>query len=88
MICNDAFYYEIPDDVDCIFLFNPFDLTILSGVLENIEKSLEKNPRILHIIYFNSTGEKLIFQYGFKEIFQFSEMHFLQGKIFKYSPKN
>ena len=37
---NDAFYFEIPTDVDCIFLFNPFDEIIMSGVVENIIVSL------------------------------------------------
>lgn len=41
---NDAFYFEIEDDVDCIFMFNPFDEIIMSGVIENIEISLENNP--------------------------------------------
>ena len=36
IINNDAFYFEIPDDVDCIFFFNPFDEIIMSGVVKNL----------------------------------------------------
>ena len=42
---HDAFYFDIPLDADCIFLFNPFDATIMSGVVKNIELSLKKNKR-------------------------------------------
>ena len=35
---NDAFYFEIEKDVDCIFFFNPFDETIMNGVMENIRQ--------------------------------------------------
>ena len=36
IINNDAFYFEIPGDVDCIFFFNPFDEIIMSAVVNNI----------------------------------------------------
>jgi len=36
---NDAFYFEIAEDVDCIFMFNPFDEVIMSGVVINIMNS-------------------------------------------------
>ena len=48
------FYFEIPDDVDCIFFFNPFDEVIMSAVVENILESLYKNhPRKIIIAYAN-----------------------------------
>ena len=33
---QDAFYYEIPDDVNVIYLFNPFDEVIMSGVVPQV----------------------------------------------------
>jgi len=42
VINNDAFYFEIPDDADCIFLFNPFDEVIMSGVAANAARSEER----------------------------------------------
>ena len=53
IINNDAFYFEIPTDVDCIFMFNPFDEIIMSGVAENILESFEINPRTITLIYAN-----------------------------------
>jgi hypothetical protein len=45
VINNDAFYFEIPGNVSTIFLFNPFDEVIMSGVMGNILKSQEISPR-------------------------------------------
>ena len=80
---QDAFWYEIPEDVDCIFMFNPFDDVIMSGVLENIDISLEKNPRKITVIYINPVQKHLFLQYGYKEIYHFQEMHYLEGSIFE-----
>ncbi len=79
---QDAFYYEIDDDVDCIFMFNPFDDVIMSGVLENIEVSLENNPRKMTVIYINPLQKHLFLQSGYKEVYHFQEMHYLEGSIF------
>jgi SAM-dependent methyltransferase len=83
VINNDAFYYEIPGDVDCIFLFNPFDEMIMSGVIENIEISLEKFPRELYIIYLNPLHKKLFSDIGYDEIFHTKKLNYLEGSILK-----
>jgi len=76
---HDAFYFDIPDDVDCIFLFNPFDATIMSGVVKNIEKSLKKNKRDITIIYFNPLEKKLF--RGFKELFYLERKKYLAVSV-------
>ena len=81
IINNDAFYFDIPDDVDCIFLFNPFDEIIMKGVLENINKSLKRSPRLLHIVYLNPLYKDLFTGKGFKEIFYTNKMHYLEASI-------
>jgi SAM-dependent methyltransferase len=81
IVNNDAFYYEIPDDVDCIFLFNPFDEIIMKGVLENINKSLKRSPRGLHIVYLNPLYKDLFTGKGFKEVFYTKRMHYLEASI-------
>jgi len=83
IINNDAFYYEIPGSVDCIFLFNPFDEMIMSGVIENIDISLEKNPRNLYIIYLNPLNKKQFLANGYEEIFYTKKMKYLEGSILK-----
>ena len=73
---NDAFYFDIEDDVDCIFMFNPFDGIIMSGVMENIQISLENNPRKITIIYVNPLEKHLLLEYDYKEIFHFQNMKY------------
>ena len=80
---NDAFYFEIENDVDCIFMFNPFDETIMSGVLENIEMSLEKNSRKITVVYINPLEKHLFLENGYKEIYHFKKLHYLEGSIFE-----
>lgn len=79
---NDAFYFDIDDDVDCIFMFNPFDDTIMSGVMENIETSLENNPRVMTIIYINPLEKHILQEWGYEEIFHSKRMHYLEGSVF------
>ena len=81
VINNDAFYFEIPSDVDCIFLFNPFDETIMSGVLENIRQSFEECPRKITIIYANPMHKELFTAEGFTEIFATQKMNYLEAVI-------
>jgi SAM-dependent methyltransferase len=80
---NDAFYFEIAPDVDCIFMFNPFDEMIMSGVIENIEMSLEKNPRHLSIIYANPLQKHLFLAAGYKQVYHTQKMKYLEAVILK-----
>jgi len=81
IINNDAFYFEIPDDVDCIFLFNPFDEIIMSGVVNNILKSLQNNPREISIIYVNPLHKELFLKAGYKETWYIKKMKYLEACI-------
>ncbi|MEP7166238.1 MAG: class I SAM-dependent methyltransferase [Ferruginibacter sp.] len=83
VINNDAFYYDIPRDVDCIFLFNPFDEMIMSGVIENIETSLEEFPRDIYILYLNPLHKKQFIENGYVEIFYTKKLKYLEGSILK-----
>jgi len=78
---TDAFYYHIPNDVDCIFLFNPFDAVIMSGVAENILMSLESNPRKITIIYANPLCKEELIAIGFKQTFHIKKMEYLEAII-------
>lgn len=85
---NDAFYFEIPDDADCIFMFNPFDEIIMSGVLENIEMSLERAPRKITIVYANPLQKHLFFEYGYQQIFYRKKLTYLEAIVLTKSPGN
>ena len=80
---NDAFYFEIPADADCIFMFNPFDEVIMSGVIENIEMSLEQHPRPITIIYANPLQKHLFLEAGYRQIFHTQKMKYLEAVVLK-----
>jgi SAM-dependent methyltransferase len=81
IINNDAFYFEIPEDVDCIFMFNPFDDVIMSGVAENILESFEANPRTITLIYANPMYKQELLDVGFKQIYHTQKMIYLEAVI-------
>jgi SAM-dependent methyltransferase len=81
VINNDAFYFEIPDDVDCIFFFNPFDEIIMSAVVNNIFTSLQNNPRKIRIIYVNPLHKELFLKAGYKETWHSKKMKYLEASI-------
>lgn len=83
VINNDAFYYEIPSDVDCIFLFNPFDETIMSGVIENIRQSFGEAPRKITVIYANPMYKDLFLAEGFTKTFATQKMNYLEAAIYE-----
>lgn len=80
---NDAFYFDIDDDVDCILMFNPFDEVIMSGVMENIEISLENNPRKMTIIYINPLEKHVLLSFGYTQVYYYKEKVYLEGAIFE-----
>ncbi|MEO6253989.1 MAG: class I SAM-dependent methyltransferase [Ferruginibacter sp.] len=81
VINNDAFYYEIPDSVDCIFMFNPFDDIIMSAVVNNIFESLQNNPRRLHIIYVNPLHKEQFLKAGYSEKWYSKKMKYIEAVI-------
>jgi SAM-dependent methyltransferase len=81
VVNNDAFYFEIPDDVDCIFFFNPFDEIIMSAVVNNIFDSLQNNPRKIYIIYANPLHKEQFLKAGYKEIWYSKKMEYIEAVI-------
>lgn len=78
---NDAFYFEIPDDVTCIFLFNPFDEVIMSGVVFNILESLKRSKRTITIIYVNALHKEAFTIAGFTEVYDKKTMRYLEVSV-------
>lgn len=77
----DAFYFDIPDTVDCIFLFNPFNEVIMSGVAENIQTSLLRNPRKMYILYQNPLHKEYFTENGFVEIYHKQKLTYLEAIV-------
>jgi SAM-dependent methyltransferase len=51
IVTADALDYEIPDDVNYIYMANPFTGELLDAVLQNIIASVKRRPRTLTILY-------------------------------------
>ena len=81
IINNDAFYFEIPADVDCIFFFNPFDEIIMSGVVKNILNSLQQHQRKISIAYVNPLHKELFLKAGFSEVYYSKKMKYLEVSV-------
>lgn len=86
VINNDAFYYDIPDDADCLFFFNPFDEVIMSGVVQRIRESLRRRPRALTVIYVNPLHKEAFLKAGFRESFYCTKLKYLEGVLLNYQP--
>jgi SAM-dependent methyltransferase len=57
---GDASEYQVRDDEDVFFLFNPFDDYILRRVMENISRSFEATPRPMLLLYRNPVYEACV----------------------------
>jgi SAM-dependent methyltransferase len=79
--CADAATYIIPDAVQTIFFYNPFDDFIMKKVVALIVKSLERVYRPLFIIYLSPLYKQLFINEGFKEIYHTSRFGYLEGSV-------
>jgi len=83
----DAANYIVPDAVDTIFLFNPFDAFIMRPFISRVKESLIRSPRKLWILYANPVHKDLWIGAGFLETNHFIKMHWLEGSILFYQSK-
>ena len=81
IINADAYTYTIPSDIDCVFLFNPFDEYLMKGVIRNILRSLKSNPRNITIIYANPLSKTLFLEAGFRETFYSKKMRYIEVSV-------
>lgn len=44
--------YQIKDDENIFYFFNPFTVKIFKEIIENIKQSLKENPRVIDIIIY------------------------------------
>ena len=84
LINKDAANTTIPGDVDCIFFFNPFDMSVMKKVMANIVQSLQQHPRNLHVAYANPLYKDLFLEKDFKETYHSKRMHYLELSILNY----
>jgi SAM-dependent methyltransferase len=51
VVCTDAAQYPIPDDANVFFMFNPFGMSVMETVADNIKISLNRKQRSIWMIY-------------------------------------
>jgi hypothetical protein len=52
LLCMNAADYIFPDEPVVLYLYNPFDDTVLRRVLRNLERSLARCPRDVCVVYY------------------------------------
>jgi SAM-dependent methyltransferase len=69
VVTSDAVDFVVSDDVNLIYMANPFRGATLQKVVANILASYRANPRPMYVIYFNKLHfEQLIAQPGYELI--------------------
>ncbi len=54
-VCADAAVYDFPPEPAIIYLYNPFEVTVLRKVMENLRRSLHACPRETYVLYYSPT---------------------------------
>ena len=57
LVNSDVLDYDFPDDVTFVYMFNPFRGAIFQAAVQMMIRSLDRNPRTLHLIYLNPYEE-------------------------------
>ncbi|MHB8534206.1 MAG: methyltransferase domain-containing protein [Sulfuricaulis sp.] len=83
IIQSDAVKFIVPDDVNVIFLFNPFYGKTLAKVIDNILASYTARPRPIYVLFFNKIHfEQLIKDAKYECIIPVRQMHFYPNYSF------
>ena len=86
--CVNAADFQVPDEVSVIFMFNPFDATIMKAFVQRVMESIHRRPRFIKVLYANPIHKTPWIEAGFEEIFHFSKMKYLEGSVLAYQNPN
>ncbi len=64
LINSDVLNYRIPDDVTVVYLYNPFRGPVFQHVVDELERSIDRNSRKIRIIYLNPREESRLLASG------------------------
>ena len=56
-VLGSAESYEVPEEADRFYFFNPFSVTLLRKVMNKIEESYYKNPREILLFFYYPSDE-------------------------------
>ena len=66
----NATEFSFTEDINFIYLFNPFGGETFKKVCDNLVKSLNKNKREFYIIYKNGIHRNVLIDFNFKIIYE------------------
>jgi SAM-dependent methyltransferase len=58
--CLDATDFEFPDEPCVIYMFNPFPRGVLERIAVNLERSYQRGPRFITVIYMHPSWSKAL----------------------------
>lgn len=64
VVTIDAAEYDIKDDENVFYLFNPFDDVVMNKFLRNLDASLARAPRPIWVIYQNPVNQDVFERHG------------------------
>jgi len=64
LVNSDILEYDFPDDVTFVYMNNPFRGAIFKAAIDNVIRSLDRNPRTIHVIYTNPFEEPYLLGTG------------------------
>jgi SAM-dependent methyltransferase len=60
----DATAWETPDDVTCVYMYNPVQGPLLEAVLRRLLESVDRRPRPVRLAYANPVDHELVMRLG------------------------
>jgi SAM-dependent methyltransferase len=80
---GDAGRWDIPADVNVLFLFNPFGAETMRAVVGHVGESLARRPREFYVVYLHARFAKLFVAAGFTVLHRQPR----EGMILHYDPR-
>lgn len=77
----NAVDYEIENDSNVFFFFNPFNHVVMLAVIKNILRSLKINPREVFVVYVNPVHKEIFLSAGFEQIFHLQKFEYAEASI-------
>lgn len=77
----DAAHFDIPDQINVFYFFNPFPAIVMRSVLINIEKSLDRKLRKVYVVYVNPVHAEVFIANGYSILYALKSKHYTEGLI-------
>ncbi len=90
IVLSDAAAFEMPAGPAILYLFNPFDATVVRRIADNLVRSVEQHKTTKYVIYYNPLNEAVFGNLSCLEkvaverrIFDFSSLRFRGYTVFR-----